>query len=85
MDYHLDIPEYQGGNPLDGPSLEVGENITSDVKGLYSDTSELAELGGQKPLIKDISDTIKKKKVLKKMEDQPADFITDEVGIYDPT
>jgi len=79
------IPEYQGGNPLDGPSLEVGENITSDVKGLYSDTSELAELGGQKPLIKDISDTIKKKKVLKKMEDQPADFITDEVGIYDPT
>jgi hypothetical protein len=79
------IPEYQGGNPLDGPSLEVGENITSDVKGLYSDTSELAELGGEKLLIKDISDSIKKKKVLKKMEDQPADFITDEVGIYDPT
>ena len=79
------IPEYQGGNPLDGPSLEVGENTTSDVKGLYSDTSELAELGGEKLLIKDISESIKKKKVLKKMEDKPADFITDEVGIYDPT
>ena len=79
------IPEYIGGNPLDGPSLEVGENITSDVKGLYSDTSELAELGGQKTLIKDISESIKKKKILKKMENEPADFITDEIGIYDPT
>ena len=79
------IPEYQGGNPLDGPSLEVGENITSDVKGLYSDTSELAELGGQKTLTKDIVETVKKKKILKQMEEDPSEFITNEVGIYDPT
>ena len=49
-------------------TAEMGENVTSDVKGLYSDTSELAELGGQKPLIKDISESIKKKKVFKKNE-----------------
>ena len=79
------MPQYEGGHPLDGPDLGVGENTTSNVKGLYSDTSELAELGGEKLLIKDISESIKKKKILKKMEEKPADFITDEVGVYDPT
>ena len=78
------IPEGQMYSP-DDYQVEFGENATSNVKNLYSDTSELAELGGQKPLIKDISETIKKKKILKKMENEPADFITDEVGIYDPT
>ena len=47
---------------LDDFNIEMGENITGDVKGLYSDTSELAELGGQKPLIKDISETLLKRK-----------------------
>jgi hypothetical protein len=79
------MPQYEGGHPLDGPDLGVGENTVENVKGLYSDTSELAELGGEKLLIKDISESIKKKKILKKMEEKPADFITDEVGIYDPT
>ena len=68
------VPEFKGGNSPDGPDLDFGENVTSDVKGLYSDTSELAEIGGQKPLIKDISETIKKKKVLKKMDESPQEF-----------
>ena len=63
----------------------MGENTVGDVKGLYSDTTELAELGGQKPLIKDISETIKKKKTLNKMQDNPVDFVTDVQGDYDPT
>ena len=49
-------------------NVEFAENATSDVKNLYSDTSELAELGGQKPLIKDISTTIKKETNIKKNE-----------------
>ena len=49
--------------------VELLEKIgTSNIKDLYSDTSELATLGGQKPLIKDISETIKKKKHFKKNE-----------------
>ena len=79
------IPEYQGGNPLDGPSLEVGENTVDEVKNLYSDVSELQKLGGQKELVNDISVTLQKKKVLKQMQDDPAEFITDKIGIYDPT
>jgi len=78
------IPEGQMAGP-DDFNIEMGENITGDVKGLYSDTSELAELGGQKPLIKNISETIKKKRVLKQMENDPADFVTDVQGDYDPT
>jgi len=53
------IPEGQMTGP-DDYNVEFAENATSDVSGLYSDTSELAELGGQKPLIKDISNSIKK-------------------------
>jgi hypothetical protein len=68
------VPEFKGGNSTDGPDLDFGENVTSDVKGLYSDTSELAELGGQKPLIKDISNSIKKKQALKKMDESPQEF-----------
>ena len=48
------VPEMQGYNEYD-VELAFGENSVSDIKGLYSDTSELAELGGQKMLIKDIS------------------------------
>ena len=62
----------------------MGENTVENVKNLYSDTSELAELGGQKPLIKDISESIKKKKVLKQMEEDSAQFITDVQGDYVP-
>jgi hypothetical protein len=58
--------------------------MTSDVKGLYSDTSELAELGGEKILTKDIVETVKKKKVLKQMEEDPAQFITDVQGDFVP-
>ena len=42
-------------------------------------------MGGEKLLIKDISESIKKKKVLKQMENDPADFVTDVQGDYDPT
>ncbi len=78
------IPEGQMAGP-DDFNIEMGENITGDVKGLYSDTSELAELGGEKLLIKDISNSIQKKRVLKQMENDPADFVTDVQGDYDPT
>jgi len=61
----------------DDYNVEFGENTVGDVKGLYSDTSELAELGGQKPLIKDISTTIKKKQVLKQMNENPDKFASD--------
>jgi len=77
------VPEFQGGNYVDGPDLGFGENSVSDIKGLYSDTSELAELGGQKILIKDISETIKKKKVLKEMDNNPQEFAQDmEPDVY---
>jgi hypothetical protein len=80
------IPEGRGysyGDDYDY-SIDMGENTVGDVKGLYSDTSELAELGGQKILTKDIVETVKKKKILKQMEDNPADFITDVQGDYVP-
>ena len=49
------IPEGRRTGP-DDYDIDMGENTVGDVKGLFSDTTELAELGGQKPLIKDISD-----------------------------
>ena len=80
------IPEGRGysyGDEYDY-SIEAGENTTDNVKNLFSDTSELAELGGQKTLTKDIVETVKKKKVLKKMQDNPEEFITDVQGDYVP-
>ena len=59
------IPEGRGysyGDEYDY-SIDVGENTTDNVKNLFSDTTELAELGGQKTLTKDIVETVKKKKV----------------------
>ena len=71
------IPEFQGGNYMDGPDLGFGENMTSNIDDLYSDTSELATLGGEKLLVKDISNTLKKKKVLKEMDNNPQEFAQD--------
>ena len=48
--------------------------MSSNVDDLYSNTSELAELSGEKLLIKDISKSIQKKKFLKKMDDDPDQF-----------
>ena len=67
------VPEMQGFN-VDDTELAFGENVVSDVRGLYSDTSELAELGGQKVLIKDIAESIQKKRVLKDMSDDSMGF-----------
>ena len=67
------VPEMQGFN-VDDTELAFGENVVSDVRGLYSDTSELAELGGQKVLIKDIAESIQKKRVLKDMNDDSMGF-----------
>ena len=78
------IPEGQMSGP-DDFQVEFGENASSNVKDLYSDTSELATLGGKKPLIKDISETIKKKKVLKQMNENPDQFVSDNLPDYDPT
>jgi hypothetical protein len=70
------IPEGQMSSPNDY-NVEFAENASDDVSRLYSDTSELAELGGQKPLIKDISTTIKKKQKLKQMNENPDQFASD--------
>jgi hypothetical protein len=78
------IPEGRMSGP-DDYNVEMGENTVGNVEGLYSDTSELAELGGQNLLIKDISTTIKKKKVLKKMNENPDEFASDNLPDYDPT
>jgi len=78
------IPEGQMYSP-DDYQVEFGENATGNVKDLYSDTSELSTLGGQKPLIKDISNSIKKKQTLKKMNENPDQFASDNLPDYDPT
>ena len=70
------IPEGQMSSPNDY-NVEFGENTTSNVKELYSDTSELAELGGEKILTKDIVETVKKKKILKQMNENPDKFASD--------
>ena len=57
------IPEGRMTGP-DDYNIEMGENTVDEVGGLYSDTSELAELGGKKELINDISVTLQKKKKL---------------------
>ena len=78
------IPEGRQTGP-DDYNIEIGENTTDEVKNLFSDTSELAELGGKKELVNDISVTLQKKKKLKQMQDNPADFVTDVQSDYDPT
>ena len=67
------IPEGKMTGP-DDYNVEFGENAVGDVKGLYSDTSELAELAGQKPIIKDVVETVKKKRILKQMNENPTEF-----------
>jgi len=78
------IPEGRMSGP-DDYNVELGENTVDNVEGLYSDTSELAELGGEKLLIKDISKTIKKKKTWKKINENPDEFASDNLPDYDPT
>jgi len=80
------IPELDHGSGNFSGShktAELGENTSSNVDDLYSDTSELAELGGQKTLTKDIVKTIKKKKILKEMDDNPDQFALDNAPEYD--
>jgi hypothetical protein len=77
------IPEGRQTGP-DDFNIEMGENTTDNVKNLFSDTTELAELGGQKTLTKDIVETVKKKKVLKQMENDSAQFVTDVQGDFVP-
>ena len=74
------IPEYQGGNPLDGPDLEMGDNTVDEIGGLFSDTSELEKLGGQNINMREILKNIQKKKKLKQMENRPAEFIEENYG-----
>ena len=79
------IPEFESSTNFSGSrkDLGFGENTSSNVDNLYSDTSELAELSGQKLLIKDISKNIKKKKFIKKMNENPIDFANDNLPDYD--
>ena len=75
------IPEGKAYGP-DDYEIEMGENTVDSVGDLFSDTSELAELGGQKILTKDIVETVKKKKVLKQMDDDASQFVTDRQGDF---
>ena len=77
------IPEGRRTGP-DDYDIEMGENTVGEVKDLFSDVSELQTLGGDKKLINDIAVTLQKKKVLKQMEDDPAQFVTDVQGDYVP-
>jgi hypothetical protein len=70
------IPEGRMYSPNDY-QVEFGENATDQVKNLYSDVSELQALGGDKRLINDISVTLQKKKTLKKMNENPDQFASD--------
>ena len=72
------VPEMQGFN-YDDVELAFGENLSSNVDDLYSNTSELKKLGGEKMLVKDISNTLKKKKVLKDMDRDPMGFANDQL------
>jgi len=75
------IPEGKAYGP-DDYEIEMGENVTDNVGNLFSDTTELAELGGQKTLTKDIVETVKRKKVLKQMNDDASKFVTDVQGDF---
>jgi hypothetical protein len=76
------VPEGNMYSP-DDYQVEFGENMTSNIDDLYSDTSELKKLGGEKLLVKDISNTLKKKKVLKEMDNNPDQFASDNLPDYD--
>ena len=76
------VPESKMYSP-DDYQVEFGENMTSNIDDLYSDTSELKKLGGEKLLVKDISNTLKKKKVLKEMDNNPDQFASDNLPDYD--
>ena len=78
------IPEGRQTSP-DDYDIEIGENTVDEVGGLFSDTSELEKLGGQNINMREILKNIEKKKKLKKMQNEPSDFVTDVQGDYDPT
>jgi hypothetical protein len=79
------VPELESSTNFSGSRKDLGfaENMSSNVDDLYSNTSELAELSGQKLLIKDISKSIQKKKFLKEMENDPSQFAIDNLPDYD--
>jgi hypothetical protein len=76
------IPEGRMTGPNDY-NVEFRENATGEVKNLFSDVSELQTLGGDKRLINDISVTLQKKKTLKKMNENPDQFASDNLPDYD--
>jgi hypothetical protein len=78
------IPEGRQTGP-DDFDIEMGENTVDEVGGLFSDTSELEKLGGGNINMREILKNIEKKKKLKKMNDNPTEFVTDVQGDYDPT
>ncbi len=78
------IPEGRASGP-DDYEIEMGENTVDEVSGLFSDTSELEKLGGQNINMREILKNIEKKKKLKQMNEDSAQFVTDVQGDYDPT
>ena len=75
------IPEGKAYGP-DDYEIEMGENTVDEVGGLFSDTSELEKLGGGNINMREILKNIEKKKKLKKMNDNPTEFVTDNQGDF---
>jgi hypothetical protein len=65
--------------------LELTENIVKNVDDLYSDTSKLKEFAtGKKLTIKEISESIKKKNILKEIDKNPNEHAFRNAPDYDP-
>ena len=71
------------------PNMETA-TFNLDLSASTSSTTPLNEAKGPSatltvsPISKDIVETIKKKKILKKMEEKPSDFIADVQGDFVP-
>ena len=64
----------QATSPDGDFDIEITENIVNKVDDLYSDTSKLKQFAtGKNPTIKEISESMKKKKILEEIEKNPND------------
>ena len=75
----------QATSPDGDFDLEFTENIVNKVDDLYSDTSKLKQFAtGKKPTVKEISESMKKKKILKEINDNPNEHAFRNAPDYDP-
>jgi hypothetical protein len=75
----------QATSPDGDFDLEFTENVVSKVDDLYSDTNKLKQFAtGKKLTKKEIAESIKKKKILKEINDNPNDHAFRNAPDYDP-